>query len=197
MKNDQLRELLYQALETELGGVEVYQTAITCASNRDLKKEWERYLEQTNHHVEVVRGVLEAFDLNPDAMTPGRGIVRMNGRTLVKLMQKAQASGDREAAQLVAAECVVTAETKDNQNWALLEECGKKLNGAVKSVIEAAVGEVKPAEDEQLYHSQGWVRELWIKSLGMKAVLPPPEEKRDVKTAIGAARARQAREQLM
>jgi hypothetical protein len=31
----------------------------------------------------------------------------------------------------------------------------------------------------------------------MKAVLPPPEEKKDVKTAIGAARAEQARDKMM
>lgn len=36
------------------------------------------------------------------------------------------------------------------------------------------------------------MRELWLKSLGLPAILPPPEEVRDVKTAIGAARAEQA-----
>jgi hypothetical protein len=51
-------------------------------------------------------------------------------------------------------------------------------------------------EDEHLYHSRGWCRELWIDSLGMKAVLPPPEEKRHVKTAIGAARAEHARSKV-
>jgi hypothetical protein len=35
-------------------------------------------------------------------------------------------------------------------------------------------------------------RELWLKSLGIKAVLPPPEEQKQVKTAIGAARAESA-----
>ena len=30
----------------------------------------------------------------------------------------------------------------------------------------------------------------------MAAVLPPPEEKKDVKTAIGAARAKQARKEM-
>ena len=48
-------------------------------------------------------------------------------------------------------------------------------------------------EDEHLYHTAGWTRELWIESLGMPAQLPPPEEEKDVKTAIGAARAKQAR----
>ena len=39
-------------------------------------------------------------------------------------------------------------------------------------------------------------RELWIESLGMPAVIPPPEEEKEVKTAIGAARAKQARKEV-
>ncbi len=42
----------------------------------------------------------------------------------------------------------------------------------------------------------GWARELWIESLGLKAVLPPPEEKKDVKSAIGQSRAEQARNKM-
>ena len=34
---------------------------------------------------------------------------------------------------------------------------------------------------------------MWIESLGLAAVLPPPEEEKDVKTAIGVARAKKAR----
>ena len=33
-------DLLYQALETELGGVEIYTTALTCVQNDDLREEW-------------------------------------------------------------------------------------------------------------------------------------------------------------
>ena len=40
-------DLLYQALETEKGGVQIYSTALRCAVNKDLKKEWNEYLEQT------------------------------------------------------------------------------------------------------------------------------------------------------
>ena len=36
-----------------------------------------------------------------------------------------------------------------------------------------------------------------FQSLGMKAVIPPPEEEKDVKTAIGAARAKQARTEML
>ena len=50
----QIEDLLYQALETELGGVEVYKTALRCAVNEDLKEEWEKYLEQTHNPCSVV-----------------------------------------------------------------------------------------------------------------------------------------------
>lgn len=52
---------------------------------------------------------------------------------------------------------------------------------------------VEDEEDEHLYHTKGWCRELWMEALGLRAVLPPPEERKHVKTAIGAARAEQAR----
>jgi hypothetical protein len=56
---------------------------------------------------------------------------------------------------------------------------------------------VEEQEDEHLYHSKGWGRELWIASLGVPAVLPPPEEEKHVKTAIGAARAQQSRKEML
>jgi hypothetical protein len=43
--------LLYQLLETELGGVQVYRTALVCALDPDLRAEWGRYLAQTERHV--------------------------------------------------------------------------------------------------------------------------------------------------
>ena len=197
MKHGQLTELLYQALETEVGGVQVYTTAIDCAINEDLKEEWEKYLEQTQRHVDIVKEVLTNLGLDPEAETPGRVVVRHIGTSLVRAMELASQAGDPAAAQLVAAECVVHAETKDHMNWELLAEAAKKLSGEQAEVISEAVAEVEEEEDEHLYHSTGWARELWIESLGMPAVLPPPEEEKDVKTAIGAARAKHARADML
>ena len=47
MNIDQRDELLQQMHETELGSVKVYEAALSCVLNDDLKKEWEKYLEQT------------------------------------------------------------------------------------------------------------------------------------------------------
>lgn len=196
MKDEQVRELLYQALETELGGVQVYTTAIRCAENEDLKEEWEKYLEQTKNHVTIMEDVLTKLDLDVDEETPGRKVVRTIGEALVQSMEMALAEGKPGAAQLVAAEAVVLAETKDHQNWHLIGEVVKKVKGDVAKVLKEAHDQVEPEEDEHLYHTKGWARELWIESLGMKAVLPPPEEVKKVETAIGAARAEQARTKM-
>ena len=197
MKKDQLNELLYQALETELGGVQVYTTAVRCAVNKDLKEEWEKYLDQTKNHVQIVQDVMEKMGLDLEKETPGRMIVRHTGESLVKAMEMALQSGEKAAAQLVAAESVTMAETKDHLNWHLIGAAAEKASGEVAKVLKAAHDEVEDEEDEHLYHTTGWTRELWIESLGMPAVLPPPEEEKDVKTAIGAARAEQARAQML
>jgi rubrerythrin len=192
MNQAQVEELVYQALETELGGVEVYSTAVQCARNEDLKEEWEEYLEQTRRHVQVMRTVCDGLGLDPEKETPGRRIVRSKGQALVASM-KAALEHDGDAAELVACECVVDAETKDHQNWELMRLCSEKLAGEEAKVLADACDEVEDEEDEHLYHTMGWCRELWIQSLGLPAQLPPPEEEKDVKTAIGAARAKQAR----
>ena len=193
MKTAQLRELLLQSLEHERGGVLVYQTALECVINKDLRKEWNEYLEQTENHVAVLTTACEALNIDPDEMTPGRKVVQHTGKSLIIAMKMALAAGDPPAAELVACECVVLAETKDHADWELIGECAKALDGDAGAALKKAYEEAEDEEDEHLYHTKGWCRELWLKSLGLKAVLPPPEEKKDVKTAIGAAKAKAGR----
>jgi hypothetical protein len=110
-------------------------------------------------------------------------------------MTMARDAGDPSAAELVACECVVLAETKDHLNWTLLSRLASELGGDAPS-LPPFTEEIEGQEDEHLYHSKGWCRELWIAALGLQAVLPPLEEQREVKTALGAARAEQAAERL-
>lgn len=189
MEQAQVKELLLQSLEHERGGIQVYENAIKCALNDDLKEEWEKYLEQTRNHERILLRVFQELGLNAEEQSPGRGIVKQLGQALVQSMQTAKKAGKPEAAELVACECVVLAETKDHADWELIAKAAEKSTGKQKISLQAAADEVEEQEDEHLYHSKGWCRELWIQSLGMKAVLPPPEERKHVSTAIGAARA--------
>ena len=196
MNRNQVEELLYQSLETERGGVQIYENAVQCAQNDDLKEEWNKYLEQTRNHEVVMLRVLDAFGLDAETETPGRQIVRGKAAALVSSMQTAL-QADPAAAQLVAAECVVEAESKDHMNWELIGEVASKLTGEEKKSLTEAHEEVEDEEDEHLYHTMGWARELWLESLGLPAVLPPPEEQKHTKSAIGADRAKQAREDML
>ena len=197
MKTEQLNELIYQMLETERGGIQVYETALRSVVNDELREEWEEYLEQTKSHERIVLELMEKLGLDPERETPGRGVVRRVGESLVAAMEMARTSTPAAAAQLVACEAVVQAETKDHLNWELLHEASEKAKGDDRKALTEACEQVEDQEDEHLYHSTGWCRELWIESLGLPAVLPPPEEEKEVKTAIGAARAKKARKEML
>ncbi len=194
---EQLRELLYQALETELGGVQVYTEAIRCAVNEDLKSEWQEYLEQTEGHRDRLEEIFDELGLDTSTETPGRKVVRHLGESLVHAMQMAREAGNERAAELTATECVVLAETKDHLNWSLLAEIAKQCEGDAPDLLYEACDVVEEEEDHHLYHTRGFCRELWLRSLGLPAVLPPPEEQQDVESAIAAARAKQSREQML
>jgi rubrerythrin len=195
MNQEQVIELILQSLEHERGGIKIYETALQCVRNDDLKEEFQKYLEETRNHERVLLQVCQALEIDAEAKTAGREVVRMIGASLVEAMNKAKSAGKPEAAEIVACECVVLAETKDHLDWELIGQLAENGRGDGVQALKDAYDEVEDQEDEHLYHSKGWCRELWIQALGMKAVLPPPEERKHVKTAIAAARAEQSRKQ--
>jgi rubrerythrin len=192
----QVHELLLQALETERGGIKIYTAAIQAAQNDDLRKEFEEYLEQTVRHEDVLTRVFEALGKDTEEMSPGRRVVALQGAALVQAIELAMAEADAIGAELVACECVVLAETKDHSNWELIGKVAE-AGGEGAQVLKEAYDAVEKDEDHHLYHTKGWCRELWLQSLGLPAVVPPPEEVKQVETAIGAARAEQSRDQML
>jgi hypothetical protein len=194
MNSSQVNELFLQSLEHERGGIKIYKAAVDCAQRDDLRSEWTNYLRQTEQHALALTEICEAFELDPFTMTPGTQIVRANGNALLQAIETARAAGDPAAAQIVAAECVVLAETKDHMDWELIGEVAKELSGQQRELVQAAYERIEDEEDEHLYHTQGWCRELWLESLGLDAELPPAEEKRDVSTAAEAQQAKETRQ---
>jgi hypothetical protein len=191
----QLKELLLQSLEHERGGVNIYETAIGCAVSEDLKYQWSVYLEQTHTHVRILEEILRKLEIDPEQHSPGRAVVRGLGNAFITAMERAKAAGgDPAAVQRVACECIVLAETKDHLNWELLTKCAPHLRGSHQRALEEACEMVEQQEDEHLYHSRGYCRELWLDSLGLPAILPPPEEQEHVRSAISAAQAQQQSE---
>lgn len=190
MNPNQVRELLLQSLEHERGGVKIYKAAIAAAVRDDLRVEWTHYLEQTEQHVQALTDICAAFEIDPFTTTPGTQIVKHNGAALLQAIEMARSAGDPKAAQLVAAECVVLAETKDHMDWELIGKVATGLTGEQRQIVSEAYGRIEEEEDEHLYHTQGWARELWLESLGLPAELPPPEEVEEVTSATEAQEAR-------
>ena len=63
-------------------------------------------------------------------------------------------------------------------NRELIAQIAEKTKGEAGKNLTEAYEQVQEEEDEHLYHSTGWARELWIESLGLPAVIPPPEEEK-------------------
>lgn len=194
MNSSHLKELILQSLEHERGGVKLYKAALSCAIRADLKKEWTRYLEQTESHVAALTEICEAVGLDPFTTTPGTQVVKFSGLALVQAIEQARGTAGDAFAQIVAAECVVLAEVKDHLDWELLSAVAKQLTGRGRDLLLAASQRIEAEEDEHLYHTQGWCRELWLESLGLDAELPPAEEKLDVTTAAEAQHAKESRQ---
>jgi hypothetical protein len=112
-------------------------------------------------------------DKNKKRLPSSSGLCRDE---LVKAMEMAPGAGKLEAAQIVAAECVVEAETKDYLNWELIGQVVEKSKSEERKALKDAPEQVEKEEDEHL-HTTGWARELWIESLGPPAVIPPRREK--------------------
>lgn len=171
MNGAQVAKLLYQALETEQGGANVYRTALQCVLDRELEEQWKEYLEQTKRHEVLMWNVCEVAGLDPRADNPGRFLVRHFGESLVQAIEMALELATPELAQLVAGECVVLAETKDHFNWTLLREVAKHTTGDLQKALSQACDAVEQQEDEHVCQSAAWTRDLWLESLGIERII--------------------------
>jgi hypothetical protein len=145
--DDQIQELLYQALETELAGVAIYETAIRCAFQDALRREWQMHLHEVRTHVLVLLDVFDELGLDPYRSTPIRATCAYIGGSLVEAMRTAQMTEDTPAAELVATACVTLAETHDCMNWRLIAHVAQHAEGDVKRVLTAAYGKVALPEN--------------------------------------------------
>ena len=140
MNSQQLTELLLQSLEHERGGVKgLPEAPFACAQREDLRSEWEKYLSQTEEHVATLTRVCEVFEHRSLHHDSGHAD-RQSARRIAD-PGDAGSAGPRAipaAAQIVAAECVVHAETKDHLNWELIGELAKKEKGDAGKALKEA-----------------------------------------------------------
>jgi hypothetical protein len=168
-----LRELLLQALEAEHGHVAVLSAALRCALNDDLRRKWRDLLEHSRRRERTLILVFQQLDLNPCSQTPGRRIAGHLTAALLDALARTLDSGDPEAAQVVAAECVEHAAIRIQRTWDLIGHVARTSVDDAGRTLDTAF-ESAPRDEGELYRNRSWVRELWIETLGLPAVVPPP-----------------------
>jgi hypothetical protein len=175
-----------------MGCVRIFTAALVSAQREELKKGWRNYLEQTRTRVRTLRAICKALGVDAECETLDRKVVRDRVSALVESMKLAEAASDREAAERVACECIVLAETKNHVDWELLGRCAQKVSGAPGAFLKEASEEFERQGHQHLYEMKGWWRELWLKSLGLQSILSheglsPSAEGNDVTATTGAA----------
>lgn len=168
-----LRELLLQALEAETGNIEVLSACLRCALDADLARNWHDLLDRSRRRERTLVSVFQQLDLSVRAQTTGRRIAGQLTAALLDALVQAQDAGDPAAAQVVAAECVEHAAIRIDHTWELIGHVARTSVDEVGRTLDTAFDSV-PRDDSERYCNRGWVRELWISTLGLPAVLPPP-----------------------
>ena len=172
MNSRHLKGLLYQALETEQVGIQIYAAAIHCAVNEELKEEWEDCLAQTENHEVILRRLLVTLGFDPYQEKPGRAAVRQIGASLVNAMEMALESAEPRAGELIASDCVALAETRKHLNWELIGYTAEYTKRELREGFANAHEEMEHAGSEHHFQSLGWSRELWLAALGLPSLLP-------------------------
>ena len=159
--------LLREALEAASAGALVYEAALMSVRDAHLKEEWEIARAQSERHAAVAEDLLRSLGLDPEEPTPGRLAVRDKGIAFVDAILNVLAE-EPDAAQIVAAECILDAERKSELNWQLLEQVAERVEreeaGALIRAAYAAVAEEARGKVER---ARTCCRELWLAQLGL------------------------------
>lgn len=158
MDQQQLTELILQSLEHERGGKLVCQTALTCTIDRGLSRELRDYLQEITCHIAALEGACASLGINPEEECPGRTVIRAFGLSLVHAMEKALAAGDPAAAEIVACECVVLADTADRLDFQGSSGFAAKRYGAGSPTVEVEFDRASHSDDAD--EPPGWCRVL-------------------------------------
>lgn len=165
-----LKELLLQMIEAKAGEKLIYAMAVRCALREDLKAQWEEHLKRVSTHREILLDLCQAAAVDPNERSAGWTVAKHLEESLVAAMQAALAASDGEAAQRVACECVMWAETRDHQKWDLIRRIGSIRSGPLKDAIDARLEEIGREEARHLRQTATLSDELWAEFLGLPSV---------------------------
>ncbi|MET4579182.1 hypothetical protein [Ottowia thiooxydans] len=173
------KELLLQMTEVGMGVMAIYSEAIACTDRPSRKARWQACLSQAKRHQEILSDLCQAAGIDPNEGSAGRTIARHLNESLLTSMKMAIAIGDTQTVGKVTCECVLLAETRRQQTWALLGQASCMAPGPLEEAMNSRVQEAAIAQLHQLHQTSDWMRESWAESLGLpliKAAASPKDE---------------------
>ena len=170
MNEKQLGELILQSLEHEKGGVAVYEAALECAVNDDLRSEWEKYLDQTRSHVEILQSVCAAFELDATRLPAGESVARTVGGGARRGHENCEGEAViRRPPRSSPARPFLVGRDEGSSRLGTAWKGAEKLKGDRGKLLKAACDQVEDQEEETVFTRKCRCRELWFQSLGLPA----------------------------
>ncbi len=151
-----LRDFLSEMHAVEQGGEKLYQKALDELQHDELRDRLEEFLEETQHHVELCRDLMEAAGIEVDYTSPAAKAAEQKAEGLLSTEVEDEAIRD-----LNNIENLVLAETKDHWDWEMLASIAGKISDRdLKNRARKAVSEVRRDEREHLKWAQDTLSRL-------------------------------------
>jgi rubrerythrin len=138
-------------LTHERCGTHLYRSVAGRSNNPMLKRRYEEFGKQTEHHVEVLEQLILASGGNPNYVSATARAVEGMDSTLLESTYMLNGSGDLMVQEMTMLDAVVLAESMDHANWHMMSELVDSLpDGELREQFRTAVAEVEDQEDEHL-----------------------------------------------
>ena len=166
-KREELMDKLSEFLTVEKGGVKLYEAALKCVRDREVKEKFQEFHEQTMRHVEILTDIIEKLGGKPSYKSSGAKLAEAKAKALLATMTKSNGNSMSAAeTELNAIENIVIAETKDHADWELLGHIAHRSEDSqLSQLLKPAVSEVEDQEDEHLHWTQKKMGELALMAL--------------------------------
>jgi rubrerythrin len=161
-----IADVLSGMLTHERCGRHLYRSVAERTNNPMLKRRYEEFGEETERHAEVLEQLITAMGGRPAYVSPtARAVQGMDTKTLESTFLLS-GSVDVMTQEVAMLDAVFLAESMDHANWDLLARLAEAMpDGETKQLVEAAVAEVAPDEDQHLL----WAKETKARMVQLQA----------------------------
>lgn len=150
-----IADILSAMLTHERCGRHLYRSVAGRTNNPMLKRKYEQFGNETEHHVEVLERLIVAGGGDPQYVSPAARAVEGTNTHLLQSTFLLSGSVDVMTQEMVMLDAVLMAEAMDHANWGTLTEMVPTLpEGPIRDAFLAAAQEVDADEDNHL----AWAR---------------------------------------